>query len=81
MTDTEVEMAIRLQVSPETLNRNASSGKAEKWKDPVPLTIRRIYEKRFEKGALEFVTNQMRRLGKKAAKDPVLDLARRLGLT
>ena len=53
MTDTEVEMAIRLRVSPETLIRNASSRKAEKWKDPIPLYTRRLYEKRFEKEALE----------------------------
>ena len=81
MTDTEVEMAIRLRVSPETLIRNASSRKAEKWKDPIPLIIRRMYEKRFEKEALEVRTVPMKRIGKKKAKDPILECARRLGFT
>ena len=78
MTDTEVEMAIRLHVSPKTLIRNASSQRTEKWKDPIPLYTRRLYEKRFEKEALEA---RMKRIGKQAEKDPVLDLARRFGFT
>ena len=81
MTDREVEMAKRLQVSPETLIRNQVSRKTERWKDPVPLHTRRRYEERFEKDALSERAAAMKRIGKKAEKDPVTKLARKLGFT
>lgn len=46
LTETEVEMAKALKISPKTLIHNIPS-KSEPWKDPVALWIRRLHEKSF----------------------------------
>ena len=81
LTDTEVEMAKKLHVRPETLLSSTVSAKSEKWKDPAALYLRRRYEECYEKEDLLNRESQMRRIGKLKKKDPMLNLARHLGFT
>ena len=46
LTDTEVEMAKRLNLTPEAVI-SLIPDKRELWKDPVALFVRRLYEKKF----------------------------------
>ena len=53
--------------------------KGERWKDPLPLRIRRIYEERFDKKALTERTKSLGNPAKAADKDPALAQAKRRG--
>ena len=51
LSSSEVRMAIMLGIPPEKLLAMIPDPR-EPWKDPVPLRIRRLYEKEFGEGHL-----------------------------
>ncbi len=81
LTDTELEMAKRLRVSPESLMRNLEAYRYESWKDPVPLCTRRMYEERFQKKERKAWIAALKRSEKKAGQYPVIRAAKKLGFT